>query len=131
MPDTSRSRQLRQRTGRRLNLALTQKIDCLVHYFFRGEKTGVDEQVRVAAGMFQPLQFSAAPALIPTDIWTPRPLGRQICVQKDEQVGRPDLLPHIRHLAVLLRDGAGIKAQPPQTGHKCRLAGRTDTYDFD
>ncbi len=131
MPDTSRSRQLRQRAGRRQDLALLQKFDCLLQYVFRGDKAGVNDQVRVAAGMSQPLQFSAAPGLIPTDIWTPRPLGRQICVQKDEQVGRPDLLPHISHLAVLLRDGAGIKAQPPQSGYKCRFAGRTDTYDFD
>ena len=131
MPDTSRSRQLRQRAGRRLDPAPTQKIDCLLQYVFRGENAGVDDQVRVAAGMFQPLQFSAAPGLIPTDIWTPRPLGRQICIQKNEQVGRPDLLPHISHLAVLLRDGAGIEAQPPQTGYKCRFAGRTDAYDFD
>ena len=85
----------------------------------------------MAARMFQPQQFCPPPAFTPTDIWTPRPLGQQICLQKNEPVRWPDTLPHIRHLAVLLGDGAGVKAQPPQTGYKCRFAGRTNAYNFD
>ena len=131
MPDTSRSRQLRQRARCWPDLAQAQKFDGLLQNVFQGEKAGIDDKVRVAAGMFQPLQFRATPGLVPTDIWTSRPLGRQICLQKNEPVRWSDTLPHVRHLAVLLGDGAGVKAQPPQSGYKCRFAGRTDAYDFD
>ena len=85
----------------------------------------------MAARVLQPLQLSPPPRFAPIDVRTPRPLRRQVRVQKEEPLRRADALPHVRHLTMFLGHRTGVLAELSQCRHQSRLSGGADACNLD